>query len=83
MVQGCKVGGAAQRRVKQGILHQASICLTLPTKDYLEQVLSENSVIEQMYANSFPLLGPQATPEHVQEARSRLHRDLDQALHNC
>ncbi len=73
ILQGRKVGGAAQRRTRQGILHQGSICLTLPPKDYLKKILVHGTALaETMYANSFPLLGPQASIQELKEARQAL-----------
>ncbi len=69
VVQGRKVGGAAQRRSKQGLLHQGTICLALPPKEYLEQVLIQGSALSAaMYANSFPLIGAVASQREMAEA---------------
>ena len=58
VVQGRKVGGAAQRRTRQGVLHEGSICLTLPPKEYLKRVVLDGTLLaDAMHTNSFPLLG--------------------------
>ncbi len=73
VVRGRKVGGAAQRRTKLGVLHQGSICLTVPSRDYLEQVLVDGTVLaDAMHSNSFPLLGPNANQHDLNEAREAI-----------
>lgn len=49
MIDGKKAGGAAQRRTRKGLLHQASLSLTLPPLDLLAQVLkNEEQVLRAM-----------------------------------
>ncbi len=56
MLDGRKVGGAAQRRTKHGLLHQGSICLTNVPEDCLAEVLvSGSQVAQSMLASSYPL----------------------------
>ncbi len=57
MLKNKKVAGAAQRKTKKGFLHQGSICLQLPDRNYLTQIIRSREVIEAMYAHTFPLLG--------------------------
>ncbi len=56
MVGGKKVGGAAQRRTKDGFLHQGTIHLCLPSETFLRDVLLDDTVVDAMQANSFCLL---------------------------
>lgn len=57
MLDGRKVGGAAQRRTKHALLHQGSICINLPPKEFLERVLlPHKGLIQAMQRWSFPLL---------------------------
>ena len=58
ILHGRKVGGGAQRRTKNGLLHQGTICLYLPEKKFLEEVLLHpEDVAETMSNSSWPLLG--------------------------
>lgn len=50
-----KVAGAAQRRTKEGFLHQGSICLMLPQEEYLEDLISKEAA-KNMLANSFSIV---------------------------
>lgn len=51
MLDGKKVGGCAQRRTKEGFLHQASLSLAPPSREYLEDLLPEK-VIDEMERQS-------------------------------
>lgn len=56
-VAGRKVAGAAQRKTKQGLLHQSSICLTLPPDAFLENIfLPHTPFAEAMRTKSHPIL---------------------------
>jgi lipoate---protein ligase len=56
--EGVKVAGAAQRKRKQGYLHQGSISLAYPAIDFLKEVLlSEKEVFQAMEAYSYAPLG--------------------------
>lgn len=52
---GKKVGGAAQRKTKRGLLHQVSLCLKLPDREWLNKILKERQMIEMIYQASFGL----------------------------
>lgn len=57
MIEGKKVGGAAQRRTKQGYLHQGSISLALPSLTLLEEVLNGNqALIQAMRQHTFAFI---------------------------
>lgn len=45
ILNGRKVGGGAQRRTKDGYLHQGSICLALPSESFLHDILLESSCV--------------------------------------
>ncbi|GAB4233500.1 MAG: hypothetical protein Tsb0021_12480 [Chlamydiales bacterium] len=56
MISGKKVGGAAQRKTKQGFLHQGSISLSLPAFSLITSVLHQGtSLYECFYKHSYPL----------------------------
>lgn len=81
MVMGKKVGGAAQRRTREGFLHQGSISLALPPLSLLRQVLkAKETIIEAMTLNSFCLLPDSFTPGQLEEARGELKKGLIAAL---
>lgn len=71
MLEGRKVGGAAQRRTKQGYLHQGTIALKTPPKDYLLALLKHGNVLaEAMYSNTYPLISHENEP--LEEIRQRI-----------
>jgi lipoate---protein ligase len=77
MIDGRKIGGGAQRRTKHGLLHQGSICLTLPSDSYLSEILlPETCVIDSMRRHSYLLLGLSATEKQLNEARQELRQLL-------
>lgn len=76
---GRKLAGGAQRRTKKGFLHQASIALTLPSDEFLNDLLlPESGVANAIRECSFPLLGNQASPAEQSEAKEALQRLLIQ-----
>lgn len=82
MLDGRKVGGAAQRRTRAGLLHQGSVCLTLPTPEFLEDLLLEaNAPIAcAMQRESYPLLGTHASEKELREARGHLRALIGDAI---
>lgn len=76
MINGKKVGGAAQRRTKHGYLHQGSIFLTMPPEGFLESILLDKEVAERMKINSYPLLGFNANPTQIKEAKEFIKSQL-------
>lgn len=77
MIGGRKVGGAAQRRTKEGFLHQGSISLAMPPRDMLEEVLfPESKALDGMRDFTYTLLEGDPSPKELQEARHELRRCL-------
>lgn len=73
MVGNKKVAGAAQRRGMNGFLHQGSIFLVQPEKEYLENILIPGTgVLEAIYANIFPLLGNEADRSLARDISTKL-----------
>jgi lipoate-protein ligase A len=71
---GRKIAGAAQRKKRNGFLHQGTISLTPPDEALLKEVLLPGTrVLEAMRASSFFLL-PQSTG--VAEAKRELQKRL-------
>lgn len=55
--EGKKVGGAAQRKTKKGLLHQSSLCLKMPSLPFLEEVLKPGTSIPSDILESSASLG--------------------------
>ena len=82
MIDGKKVGGAAQRRTRHGYLHQGSIFLAMPEDSFLESLLLDKNVHSGMKANSHPLLGPAPTAPQIQSAKQFLKKSLTMQMHS-
>lgn len=55
LYEGKKVGGAAQRKTKSGLLHQSSLCLKMPDPLFLEQILKSSSTAQDIMLSSASL----------------------------
>jgi len=53
--KGKKIVGASQRKIANGYLHQASICLVYPDIKYLKEVLVDKKNAKIIFTNSYPL----------------------------
>lgn len=73
MLQGKKIAGAAQRKTKDGFLHQGTIALLCPDPDLLSAVLPSAAVREAMMQTTFALL---ADPKELKEGRRELCEQL-------
>ncbi|MDN3509168.1 MAG: hypothetical protein P0S93_04035 [Candidatus Neptunochlamydia sp.] len=81
MLEGRKIAGAAQRRRKQGYLHQGSIAITLPEENFLNQVLLEGTQVHKaMLTHTFSLLGKDWTQKDLEEVRETLKHQLQEEL---
>ncbi len=70
---GKKIAGAAQRKTKAGFLHQGSISLVLPEKDYLQEILAPGTSVQQaMQIHTYPLLGSSASESEIRLAKEKL-----------
>jgi lipoate-protein ligase A len=73
IIDGRKVGGAAQRRTKEGFLHQGTISIAKMPDEYLSAVLKpETKVLEAMHHNSFTLIGDNWTVKELTQARQEM-----------
>lgn len=71
--EGRKIAGAAQRKTRLGFLHQGTIALFLPSKDYLDQILLSGTQVQAaMSAYTCPILHPAATEQECRAAKQRL-----------
>jgi len=73
MLQGKKIAGAAQRKTKDGFLHQGTIALLRPDPELLGAVLPSEAVREAMMETTFPLL---KEAKELQEGRRELCEHL-------
>ncbi len=56
VIGGKKIAGGAQRRAKHALLHQGSLCLTVPNRQFYEEVLQPNpQLIAAFRQISYPL----------------------------
>jgi lipoate-protein ligase A len=73
MLDGKKVCGGAQRRTRSGFLHQGTISLSLPDKDFLEKILPPNTRVSQdMFENTCPLLSGSSSAKNLVETKREL-----------
>ncbi len=71
-----KIAGAAQRKKKQGYLHQGTISIARPIDHILRNVLSKHpDIVEGMYATSFYFLEEGWSIDQLDQARALL-KDL-------
>ncbi|MGR3972966.1 MAG: biotin/lipoate A/B protein ligase family protein [Candidatus Rhabdochlamydia sp.] len=64
-----KIAGAAQRKMKQGFLHQGTIALQFPNLNLLDELLPSSHVREAMRKTTFPLLSEN---DSLEEGREQL-----------
>ncbi len=77
--QGLKIAGAAQRRQKQGYLHQGTISLGFPDESFLRDVLQQSEeVIQAMTLYTFSPLGKKCPLQRLSEVRGGLEVLLQQ-----
>ena len=77
MLNGRKIAGAAQRRMKQGYLHQGTIALAMPDETLKELLLEGTRVWEAMQLNTYPLL---SAATELKAAREELKTLLTKEL---
>lgn len=78
---GRKIAGAAQRKRKQGYLHQGTISLAFPDLALLREVLlSKEEVARAMESYTFAPLGNRAERARLEEAREAVQKRLTQEL---
>lgn len=81
MIKGRKLAGAAQRKMKQGLLHQGSISLAPPDEAFLEDVLLPGSrVKEAMLKHSYAILPHEYTQSDLKTLRREIEEKLTREL---
>ena len=74
LIKNKKVAGAAQRRTKNGYLHQGTIALVMPQEEILESLLLQPEAVRSIFSYTFPLLGDQGFKD-VLDVKNKL-KDL-------
>lgn len=75
MLNGRKVGGGAQRRTKDGFLHQGTISLAFPGEEMLRQVLKQDvDVVGLMLEHTHSLLAGNPTRHDIEDAREKIKK---------
>jgi lipoate-protein ligase A len=77
--KGLKVGGAAQRRLNTGLLHQGTVALYLPSREMIEQALPESlkHVAQLMVTKSASLMPSAPTDKDKDRFRKYLYESLN------
>lgn len=79
MMNGKKVGGAAQRKTRAGFLHQGSISLAKLPDEYLKKVLKPNTlVLDSMRQNGHALISEELSKQDLDNARYEMRTHLKQ-----
>jgi len=80
MIQGKKIAGAAQRKRKQGFLHQGSISIALPDLSFLENVVRDPSTVEAMQLHTHTLLPRGYAKQQLEEMRYQLRQHIQKVF---
>jgi lipoate-protein ligase A len=75
VVRGYKLGGAAQRRTKYGLLHQGSLSLALPPWAVLKDIVDEK-ILEAMQKNTYALLPEERAANDLLVMRQKIQNAL-------
>jgi lipoate-protein ligase A len=77
IIEGKKIGGAAQRKTQRGFLHHGTISLIPPNPNILKDILvDKKEVYEAILSNSFTILDKQASEGQLKELRHTLSEAL-------
>jgi lipoate-protein ligase A len=81
MLGGKKIAGAAQRKRKQGFLHQGSISIAFPEEALLEEILLPNTaVLQAMRKHSYTMLPSPWSKQDLEEIRLLLKKHLERVF---
>lgn len=76
VLQGRKIAGAAQRKTKQGFLHQGTIALMMPEEEILRDVLHDETIATAMMVHTYPLMGEKQLGEARLELKQHLRKEF-------
>jgi lipoate---protein ligase len=77
-----KIAGAAQRKTKQGFLHQGTISLLFPDMEVLKSVLLPGTeVLRAMQTHTYALLANRASASEIERAKKLFKQELAMHLH--
>lgn len=83
ILEGRKIAGAAQRKKRQGLLHQGTISIAPPKRELLESLfLSSTNVIEEMFSNSHVFLPSNWDALMLEKTREELGSALKEVILN-
>lgn len=78
VLNGKKIAGAAQRRKKQGYLHQGTISLATPSQNLLAEVLQDpDPIVQAMLKYTHTPLGSDLSQSDLEDARSHVEKKLE------
>jgi len=80
VVNGKKVGGAAQRRKKWGFLHQGSVSLCLPPREILQPLIKDPVFFQAILKGSYPLMEYLPNVRNLKEARKGMRFIIQKTL---
>ncbi len=81
LLNGKKVGGAAQRRTTRGYLHHGSVAIALPDPSYLKSILlSKKRVFDAIYEHSHAFVSTHLDQESIKLAREKVEKELIKAF---
>lgn len=84
VVEGKKIGGAAERLTRDGLLHQGSLYLSDPPYEIIQDIVQNGkAVVNTMREVSRPLLGGAPSSDELQAIRSRLCHALYDTFSNA
>lgn len=75
IVDGKKMGGAAQRRTKKGLLHQISLSLSLPNFELLQAIIKDQKIVSKIAETTYPIF-PNSTEKELYEIKKDLVKIL-------
>ncbi|MBS4166243.1 Uncharacterized protein NEOC65_001328 [Neochlamydia sp. AcF65] len=76
MVEGKKIGGAAQRRTREGFLHQGTLSIALPDESLLKAVLKKGTEVWEAMKSYSYALEEGANANQLEEIRHQLRHLL-------
>ncbi|MBS0615724.1 MAG: hypothetical protein JSR58_04135 [Verrucomicrobia bacterium] len=71
-----KIAGAAQRKTRQGFLHQGTIALVMPEMEVLQDVLRGGDIASAMLAHTYPLSGEKKLEDARNELKQLLRKEF-------